>query len=442
MLGEPAGVAVRGGARTARAARRDAGTGVLTGPRAPVRRRERLRLGALAPQRGPPGTRLVEELRQRGGATRGGRRVVERHDEVVARPGRRHVAEPELLGALEELLLLGEAGEAEGPALLVHVDLEAAPSRRQHGRPCGRGPGPAAQLGHDHEGELEALRAVDRHDLNGVLVVLRRRKLHRADLILCLQVHPDQQLGHAGAARLDERARLVEDEADAAQRLQVPPAPRRELEHVAVAHQRLEGRDGAGGAAAGREGTELAERSGDGVLRPRSGRDVPVEAPRAAGPAPGEEVVVAAAEVRGPERRDDRRAVRRRAHRPQTGDEVADLGRLVDEGRRAHPVGHVRAVERLLELGEARPARHQDGDVAVARRARATVPLDRPALAHRPGDGRRDRLRLAPATLAGTLALVGRTAEDDDGGVRRPARPPPGRAPRRPAPERRPPRRP
>ena len=104
------------------------------------------------------------------------------------------------------------------------------------------------------------------------------------------------------------------------------------------------------------------------------GRRPPVVPPPAAAVVV-DELVVAAAERRRPQRRDQRDLVGGIVERGQDGQQVPDLGRREDERLALDPDGHVGALERVLQVGERRARREQQGNVVVA------------GWPHLPGDG-------------------------------------------------------
>src|SRR5205823_13329580 len=156
------------------------------------------------------------------------------------------------------------------------------------------------------------------------------------------------------------------------------------------------------------------------------GRRPPVVPPPAAAVVV-DELVVAAAERRRPQRRDQRDLVGGIVERGQDGQEVPDLGRREDERLALDPDGHVGALERVLQVGERRARREQQGNVVVA------------GWPHLPGDGVDDLplVVLDPSGQGGDgfgfdgadlgdVLHVGRPTEGGDGRYRRGGRIPLG----------------
>ena len=166
---------------------------------------------------------------------------VHRHHEVVAGAGHRHVEEAQLLVEVHLLVdgrvaleLLG--GDALRDAHRVGVAVVR--EREDHARPVSRRLRGHAR--HDRDRELESLGAVDGEDAHRVVVGLGEHRLDDPRALAPLQVGPGEEVAHAAALGVGERARLLDHEAHAPPQVAGPPVRESDLEHSPFAHDPVE----------------------------------------------------------------------------------------------------------------------------------------------------------------------------------------------------------
>ena len=233
-------------------------------------------------------------------------------------------------------------------------------------------PAPADRGGHardDRDRELQTLRAVDREDAHRVVVGLGQDGLDDPRALGALEVGPRRKSrsGSRRPASLGERARLVDDEADASPEV-AGPAVRERRSRARAARARCDraARSASSQSCASCQRREGAHRFTDRMSRPGATRAVEPGDSSARRARPGtcrgrrRRSRTAASAARSPTRA--RRSGRRRVAAPAAGRgsrRVAYTSELVS-ARYGMPA----CVERVLEVSERRARRQQDRDVA------------------------------------------------------------------------------
>ena len=267
--------------------------------------------------------------------------------------------------------------------------------------------------GADHDRELEALRAVDRHDAHGVVVGLGQHRLDDACAFGALQRRPREVVAQRAARGVAERAAPGRRRtARGARRRGTVRVIGADLEHASLAHDAVRAARSALPTSARRAASrEEAHRLGHGMARRAATREAAPQIPSGRRARRG---------TRTGRRRRNRTSTTQRARpararrsgrrsRAQAQQQLADLAAAVHERARLGAVRDAGVVERALEEVERRARRQQDADVAEAGRA----PLarrrcrDLPPLVDRGAHRRRDARRFPRPQLVGVDRRVG-----------------------------------
>ncbi len=305
---------------------------------------------------------------------------MEADDEVVLSPRHGDVQQPEPLGRLvapfvvAEVVVAGGRDERpRGPG--PDPQLGAGRAEQDRRRLVGR---QGAEAGEDHDGELEALRAVHGEEPQRGIVGLGGDGLLDPDALLGLSSGPLDEAAQAGPARLLPRPGLVEEEPDATPVVPGSVPGRRELQQVPLPHDRVDGGGHAPPPSRLPEAAELAERRPDRAV----GLAVPSVVPASARAVVRHQLDVAAPERGGAERGDDRELVGRVVDRGEDLEHVPDLGGGEDEALALDADRDARVLQGALERGEHGPRRDEERDVVGGGRPnRAVRVVHRPALA-------------------------------------------------------------
>ena len=304
---------------------------------------------------------------------------------MVGGPGGRHVEEAAGLGLVGLLLQGGPLVVATGPHRGVDLHLGPVMPPQDHGGPGGR-PRPVEPGEEDH-GELQALRGVDGHDAHGVVVGLRQDHLDGLHPLLLLEGGPRQEAVQIPAVVVGELPGLVGHEAEPPPGVPGPTVVEGQFHHPSPVDDLLDQPAHVEPAATSVQLPQHAHGLHHRVVaagrRRRHGQVVP-------GP-PGrgvpDQVVVPAAERRGPERGHQVHLVGRVVDRPQDGQELLDLVGGEDQRARLEAVGDAGPVEGVEEQGQARAGRDEHGLVPVPGRMFASRRAHGPALVADPPHG-------------------------------------------------------
>ena len=103
---------------------------------------------------------------------------------------------------------------------------------------------PAAHLGgqarQDHDGELETLRTVKRHDANGVVIGLGQQRFVNPRAFATLQVGPGHERAEVSAPDIGEASSLVDEETNTTPRIARPSVYERQRVDIALTHHLFE----------------------------------------------------------------------------------------------------------------------------------------------------------------------------------------------------------
>lgn len=190
---------------------------------------------------------------------------------------------------------------------------------------------------------------MDREDAHGIVVRLRNDRLDDTRPLLRLELGPLDELAQGRAPRLDEGARLVEDETQPLPVLARPSVGEGEFEEAPLPDNGLDDLVERPPPALTVQVAQSSHGHGYRIVLGQRVRGIPPVVPAAAGLDKAEEVVVRAGEGGRAQRRHQRNLIGWVVDRPQYRQEVAYLLRVIEEGPTFDAIRDAGLVQRSLQ---------------------------------------------------------------------------------------------